>query len=383
VTAPVLIPISNETLIQPQNVILADVKPVNQVLNPIHQSVSQQQSHQLQQQQPTTKKRNRKTINELTSSSYMSNTETHQHQQEAINQQAQGLQISTSRNIIPEQISSQSPNLNNTASFQQQQSFYQIDKDGNLRQQQSNVIPFQQNQQEQLSSNAANKKSQSLQQFHQNNVYNFNNNNNNNINNPNATSTPNNFNNKNFQYQVMNPPTQQQYRMPSPMLANLLSTSSGNHVTDSAGCQLTNQHLNQINNPVVIRQTSNNNYEYLNNNQNNNTVHGNGVSNFNPQQQHHNHQQHQPDYNLMKSDDYKHIYQMRQTLASQTAPNPQFNCQLVNNNSPSTQSATVQPTTTAPKRKRAPADPSKVRTKRTKATINITESLIRVCVAKV
>ncbi len=348
---PVLIPLINEAPgQQQQQTLLADVKPVQRALNSIQhqQSVIQQhQQQQLQQQQhqqPPAKKRNRKTINELTSSSYIADS--HQLQHHLQQQDTRGLKL--------EETANQSTSLNST------QNFYQIDKDGNVRQQlQSPVVPVH-HQYEQFNSQTTNNQAQNLhqQQINQDNVYNFNDNNT-------TTSTPNSVNNKNFQYQVMNSVSQQQqqqYRMPSPMLANLLSTGPGSQVTDGGG-----GNLSQINtSPVVIRQTSNNNYEYLNstNNNNNNSVHG-GISSYDPQQQQH------TDFNLMKSDDYKHIYQMRQSLASKAAPNGQiFSGQPV-------QAAPVQ-ATAAPKRKRAPADPSKVRTKRPKATAINTEGSNRV-----
>lgn len=309
-------------------------------------------NNQTQQQQPTqSKKRNRKTINELTSSNYLLN-ETNQNQffqsqpPPAPQQQQFGrnLQLEISLSNLNDTKSNQhnqmldlnnrtKPNENDQKpQLQQVKQFYQIDMNGNIQQ----TVPANPQYKPNL---------QQQPQNFQNNL--------------------NSSNKGNFHYQLTSQQQQQQYQMPSPMLANLLAEQQSPKVK--------NPDLYSNSSPVLIRQLPNGNYDQPM-----------GTPNF--QQPDSYHQPTQPDFNLMKSEDYKLIYQMRQLLASQADPGvhhqPTEVLQVnnhVNNSITSTNKSHVQhgsrPTATespkpAPKRKRAPADPTKSRAKKSKAAAN-------------
>lgn len=402
---------------------------------------------------PTTKKRNRKTINELTSSpNYLEASQQQKmsianyQQQHTHHVPSQG-SVDTNRNLKLEeslmnlQNKPQSTEAENSKhpqqhtiqqQYHQQQQphqpkqFYQIDKDGNVvaHTANSNIIqinPANQKQPAQLPQ----QQPQPIvvaQQNYPNNPANMTNNRgpyNQYANQPGQNliqqqQLP-------LQQQMHRSPTQQpgmqpqpqsqQYRMPSPMLANLLSNSSspqiapGNDMYNNGSMSVPNSTQPNNNNPVMIRQMSNN-YEYVNTN---------NVNSMNAQQHHHQQQtmnyqgqpqqsqnndalkQQQPDFNLMKSEDYKHIYQMRQQFASQAGPNQHNQQHMLNQNAtmpvvptgsavlspvagPATTAAAA-PGSTPTKRKRAPADPNKPKTKRAKA--NATAGLIRVSFRKI
>lgn len=390
---------------------------------------------------PTTKKRNRKTINELTSSpNYLEASQqqkmsvaNYQQQQHTHHVPSQG-SVDTNRNLKLEeslknlQNKPQSTEAENSQhpqqhtiqqQYHQQQQphqpkqFYQIDKDGNVVAHTSNSNIIQFNPANQKQSTQLPQQPQPIvvaQQNYPNNPGNMTNNRG--PYNQYANQPGQNLIQQPQQQQMHRPPPQQpgmqphaqQYRMPSPMLANLLSNSSspqiasGNDMYNNGSMSVPNSTQPNNNNPVMIRQMSNN-YEYVNTN---------NVNSMNPQQQNMNYQgqpqnndaikQQQPDFNLMKSEDYKHIYQMRQQFASQAGPNQiqHHQQQMLNQNptmpviptgnavlspvaGPATTAAAA-PGTTPTKRKRAPADPNKPKTKRAKA--NAAAGLIRVSLKK-
>ena len=150
------------------------------------------------------------------------------------------------------------------------------------------------------------------------------------------------FNNNNNQPKI----NQQQYRMPSPMLANILSTNeqpTTNNYTQMKQqpneIYLINSNHQMINDNNQLKDNDNNNYS-LNDNK--------PYPSLNELQ-------------LLKSEDYKQIYQMRQMLAmQQNQINPQQHEHMqIQIHNPA-----------ASKKRRTPADPSKTRAKRTKLASN-------------
>ena len=359
---------------------IVDEKP-NVPLTSSNYLQTQQQPQKVPPQQPNPptqgKKRNRKTINELTSSNYLNESPTQQFIQQQPNQQqsARNLQLEESlsnlsdkcyqkqhQNLEPTRIQHDIHENDQKPQIQHVKQFYQIDMNGNIQQPVS-VGQFkpnlQQTQQQQI---------QPPQNFQ----------NHNNINNSKKANYNYQLNTAQHQQQQQQHQANiQQYQMPSPMLANLL----GNPNPEQQSPKLTN---NNNNSPVLIRQLPNGNYDQQQ------------QPSFQQQQKPdvYQQQQQQPDFNLMKSDDYKHIYQMRQLLASQADPagahqqqQPQqqpteliqANNNPVNNNTNNKPNVlngaapapVVEPQPkAAPKRKRAPADPTKSRTKKSKTAAN-------------
>ena len=135
---------------------------------------------------------------------------------------------------------------------------------------------------------------------------------------------------QNLQYQQMYNNQQkisqqpsQQYRMPSPMLANILSSN-----------ELNNNYSSQVN----VSQIKNNNEIYLLNNSNNHNLinsHDNNMVNKDNINENHNNYNNNNDskqslneLQLLKSEDYKQIYQMRQMLIANQQQNQLIQPQL-------------------------------------------------------
>ena len=334
---------------------------------------------------PTTpsRKRNRKTINELTSSNYLMNESLNSN----TSSQAISLQIeNTNRNLRLEEtlnnLSTQySEDSNNNrpskancknstkmesldAGLNQEQlakiqpiqyikKYYIIEKDNIIEQ---SSIPHEQSLVGSNEKSLVQLNTQQIIQQHENHQHN--NNHSNSI---------------------------QQFQMPSPMLANLLSTVNTNVEKNNMNERneiFINNNKNIINSGgIMIRHLSNNNFEYLNNN--------NNLSAENEKQQ----QILNDNFNLMKSEDYKNILQMRQNLANQASVQSQYISEQkdkVSTNQTeisidrsnkiyeqipeigklnSSKVSSLISVTMEPKRRRTAADPSKSRTKRIKQTV--------------
>ena len=177
----------------------------------------------------------------------------------------------------------------------------------------------------------------------------------------------------------------QQFQMPSPMLANLLNTVNTNveknNMNERNDIFITSN-TNNINNAgITNRHLSNNNFEYINN--------SSYLSAENEKQQ----QLLNDNFNLMKSEDYKNILQMRQNFANQASMQTQYIAEQKNKVSTNQTEVTINHSNTTheqlpvigkintsqvpslisltvtPKRRRAAADPSKSRTKRAKQMV--------------